>query len=103
METGYSAALEVLIHATRHIFEQENVDINEKDKAFLIGRIDVVKQMFEEELRNPESVRNNRGSAPPIMLDATATKFKTPDDRAKAKKRVDHGNTEGDGEGGNEQ
>ena len=39
METGYSPALEVLIHATRHIFEQEDVSIDEKDRAFLIGRI----------------------------------------------------------------
>ena len=37
--TAYSAALEVIIHATRHILAQENVNINDEDRVFLINRI----------------------------------------------------------------
>ena len=39
METSYSAALEVIIHATSHIFDQDRVEINEEDRAYLIFRI----------------------------------------------------------------
>ena len=57
--------------------------------------------MFEEELRNPDLIAKNRGSGPPIMLDATMSKTKAADDNAKPKKKVSDGNNEG--EGGNEQ
>ena len=53
MESAYSAALEVIIHATRHIFHVEKVDINDSDRVYLINRIVQVKQMFEKELNDP--------------------------------------------------
>ena len=56
METSYSAALEVIVHATRHTFDQENVDVTEQERASLVERINLVKAMFEEELRNPELI-----------------------------------------------
>ena len=56
-----------------------------------------MKEMFEEELRNPDLIAKNRGSGPPIMLDATIKKTKTADDSAMPKKKPD------DNEGGKEQ
>ena len=54
METSYSAALEVIIHATCNMYDEVNVNINEKERAELIDKINQVKMMFEEEIHNPE-------------------------------------------------
>ena len=62
-----------------------------------------MKEMFEEELRNPDLITKNRGSGPPIMLDATIKKTKTADDTTMPKKKANEGNTEGEGDGGNVQ
>ena len=59
-EATYSAALEVILHATRHILDADNVDINEQDRVFLISRIMQVKCMFEEELKYPELIAKKK-------------------------------------------
>ena len=46
----------MIVHATRHTFDQENVDVTEQERASLVERINEVKAMFEEELRNPELI-----------------------------------------------
>jgi hypothetical protein len=69
MESSYSAALEVIIHATRHIFHVEKVDINDTDRVYLINRIVQVKQMFEQELNNPELIGKKRRAGEEMQVD----------------------------------
>ena len=48
IETNYSPALEVIIHATRHILNKEKVNFNDgSSRVDLINRIIQVKEIFE--------------------------------------------------------
>ena len=55
----------MITHSTRHILDQENININEQDRVFLIDRINQVKEMFEEELLNPDLIKNKRRAGGP--------------------------------------
>ncbi len=59
-DTAYSPALEVIVHATRHILNKEKVNINDTSKrADLINRILEVKEIFEKTLSGLELYSKN--------------------------------------------
>ena len=59
----YSAALEVILWSTRHILQMEELDINTTERQYLIAKIEQVKEMFQEELDNPELIVNKNKNA----------------------------------------
>ena len=81
-ETGqepYSAALEVILWSTRHILAMDDLDLDATEKAYLIAKINQVKEMFEAELDNPKLIisRNKRADT-----EQPFKKPKTPIERA---------------------
>lgn len=56
MQVSYSAALEVLVHATKHLLNKWKVSINAENRAVLIKKINQIKEMFQEELNNPQQL-----------------------------------------------
>lgn len=65
MQVSYSAALEVIVHATKHILEKQKISVNSQNRSVLVSKINQIKEMFEEELKDPKKTFNK--SPAPVL------------------------------------
>ena len=56
----YQAAHEVLMHAIVHIIGQDDIQSIVDDRDMLFGVVTMIREIFEEELKNPEEIAKRR-------------------------------------------